>query len=324
MLAIDSQIEIISSFDRQAKSIKLGEPASMHVFNVVFSPDGSLLASCKPAGVEVWSLSEQDIVHTLRHKEQVITAVFTANNEQLITLTGGFSETRIIIWNLTGDKAKQWKSARLQALKTRIYLHDDQIWVAASAADALDVEGGDDYHNGASPIEIFDLKDPKRTLSTKVKGLSLQLSSEAALAVTIVNEVLTVWDLTTETKVRTLPDRCHEEEAPDYTKFKLARNGQKLAVLTSEGIRIYNCATWKVIATIPIKSDHDLVEHLVFDHDANLVAFKAGQREKFFDERNKKVFVHDANTGALVHQIPLGETFLADMIFSPPPVAVLM
>lgn len=69
---------------------------SMDINGLVFSHDESMYATASFQSVKVWDTSTGELIHNLKHNSSVTNILFTLNDNQLISTTGG----EVIFWDL--------------------------------------------------------------------------------------------------------------------------------------------------------------------------------------------------------------------------------
>ena len=299
--------------------------------NVIFSPDGKLLAIIDANIIRLWDIESGEQLHLLKGNENYLTsAVFSPNGKQLAAasndntarlwdantgkqlyiLKGHNKHVRSVVFSPDGKRvatASHDKTARLWDANTgkQLYTlkgHEDWVHSVEFSSDGkLLATASND-----NTARLWDANTGKQlhTLKADENVLwSAEYSPDGKLLATISSDdTVRLWDANTRKQLHTLKGHDSQVDSVEFSP-----DGKLLATTSQDStVRLWNANTGKQLHTL--KGYNSYVWSVEFSPDGKLLATAS---------RDKTARLWDVNTGDPLHTIQGHESQVYSVKFSP-------
>jgi len=240
------------------------------VFEVMFSPDGELLASGSVDNtVSIWQKKDGKILHTLRHPLGVTALAFSPDGNYLVT---GSYDSNVRLWRVADS-----------ALLKTFAGSSKTIWTVAFSPDGKTVaSGGED-----NLIRLWNVNDGN--LLRTLEGHSLNIWSVAfspdgsRLASGSFDKTIKVWNANDGQLIRTMTG--HSEAV---LSVAFSKDGQYLASGGDDStLRLWNALDGNLLRTFAGDSEH--IYSVAFSPDGKWI-LTGGRDKNTFGEFLQNIF----------------------------------
>ncbi|MEI6090376.1 MAG: T9SS type A sorting domain-containing protein [bacterium] len=249
---------------------------------VIFSPDGTKLASCGSGGIFIWDIASGDTLFSIRENTgYVYTIAFSPDGTKI---AGGISDSTAKIWDIkTG--------AEIGTI-----LHKDKIRTIKFSPDGTEIATG-----GGRAVNIWNVNTQElvKNLSKKESDVyDIAYSPDGSKLAECNTVSFCVWNISSGIKIATLNGTI----VPICLDFN--PNGNQIAIGSLfHSIYIYELDSGKISKTLAIKGDTSHIYCLDYSPDGKTIV--AGSYDN-------NATVWDIESGAIIHTFS-GHT---DMIHS--------
>ncbi len=260
-----------------------------NVWGVIFSPDGSTLASRSYDNtIRLWDVTNGTLNHTLTAQEDVWNVTFSPDGQ---TLASGSSDDTIRLWDVaTGT------------LKHTLTAHANDVNVVAFSPDGLTLASGSDD----GTIRLWDVATGKRKAKITLIGSEIYDVVFSPDGLTLASEsddrTVRLWDAATG--AFKYPLTAHTD---DVWTIAFNSDGKILASGSRDNtIRLWDVATGTVNHTLIAHTDD--IYRVVFSPDGLTLASRS---------RDRTIRLWDVATGMLNHTLRGHTDHVSSIAFSP-------
>ena len=194
---------------------RLSLKSSGGIFNVAFSPDGQVLASARPNGVELWDVKTGTALGVLKHQTQVYAVAF-APHGQLIATSG--SDGTVKLWDARTYQERMTLKGHYKPVESVAFSPDGKLLATASHDETIklwDVVTGQEHMILRNPREV-------RAVAFSPDG--------KLLATGDADNLVKLWDATTGQLLATL-----EGHIGPISYLAFSPDGRRIATSSDDG-----------------------------------------------------------------------------------------
>jgi WD40 repeat protein len=238
-------------WDPKSGKVKWEARESRGIRRAVFSPDGSLLASCNWGNaINFRDAATGELRKSMKNTGTPIECIsFSSDGRRLVS---GDNSRTMRIWDVATGQVLKTIEGQTNVNYGVQFSPDDTLLVAHGRDRSVRiwrVDDGQPLHVFMHPREVNDaifLPDGKQTATVCADGQ------------------VRIFNVDSGELVIALPPSSPEEA--DATAIAVSRDGKFLAASNTSGIRIWKMGTWKVVATLKEQPTHS--SGLAFSTDA--------------------------------------------------------
>ncbi|KAK6447026.1 hypothetical protein FP744_10003276 [Trichoderma asperellum] len=245
----------------------------------VFSPDGLRLALTNGFDIKIWDIATGTCLNTLSgHRSTIYSLVYSPDGLQLVS---GDMNGTVKVWDLAANSSPLPLESYLSC-QDRINLmtfSPDGRWVAICSADET-VR----IWNTAARTFLWTMKMPEYLLTMVFSQDSMQLAMSGF------ESIITLWDVATGARLRTLPGHARAVVSIAYSPS----DTQLASAYLGGSLHIWDLTTGACLHTIEVDCDIDF---------HTTIAFSPGGTQLGFVSREGTVKTWDLFTGICLQTI---------------------